>query len=105
MTQPGEPLPPHLAEASKVGAEISITCRWVPTKTGGLFRKSSESPEMLQEWEDILADAKADPGVLSDTIGKDACLSRRHVLAWRDQPHVLGMASARPGQPQAVALR
>ena len=78
MTQPKEPLPPFLAEPSKLGQEISVTGKWIPTKKGGLFRKSAESREMLQEWEDIHADAKADAGVLSTEInhavGDDAVL-------------------------------
>ena len=78
MTQPKEPLPPCLAEPSKLGQEISVTGKWIPTKKGGLFRKSAESREMLQEWEDIHADAKADAGVLSTEInhavGDDAVL-------------------------------
>ncbi|TNF64884.1 MAG: hypothetical protein EP303_00280 [Deltaproteobacteria bacterium] len=78
MTQIKEPLAPFLAEPSKLGQEISVTGKWVPTKKGGLFRKSAESREMLQEWEDIHADAKADDGVLSTEInhavGDDAVL-------------------------------
>ena len=78
MTQPKEPLPPFLAEPSKLGQEISVTGKWIPRKKGGLFRKSAESREMLQEWEDIHADAKADAGVLSTEInhavGDDAVL-------------------------------
>ena len=78
MTQRTEPLPPHLAEPSRIGSEISITGKWVPTKPGGRFRKSAESQEMLQEWEDIHAGAAADPGVLSTEInhavGEDAVL-------------------------------
>ena len=78
MMQPKEPLPPFLSEPSKLGQEISVTGKWIPTKKGGLFRKSAESREMLQEWEDIHADAKADPGVLSTEInhavGDDAVL-------------------------------
>jgi quinol monooxygenase YgiN len=78
MTQPKEPLPPFLAEPSKLGQEISVTGKWIPTKKGGLFRKSTESKEMLQEWEDIHADAKGDAGVLSTEInhavGEDAVL-------------------------------
>ena len=73
-----EPLPTYLAEPSKLGQEISITGKWVPTKKGGLFRKSAESKEMLKEWEDIHLGAKADPGVLSTEInhavGEDAVL-------------------------------
>jgi quinol monooxygenase YgiN len=78
MTQPTEPLPPFLAEPSKIGQEISVTGKWIPTKKGGLFRKSAESKEMLKEWEDIHAGAKSDPGVLSTEInhavGEDAVL-------------------------------
>jgi quinol monooxygenase YgiN len=78
MTQPTEPLPAHLAEPSRIGPEVSITGKWVPTKPGGRFRKSAESQEMLQEWEDIHAGAKADSGVLSTEInhavGEDAVL-------------------------------
>ena len=78
MTQPKEPLAPILAEPSKIDQEISITGKWIPTKKGGLFRKSAESKEMLKEWEDIHLGAKADPGVLSTEInhavGEDAVL-------------------------------
>ncbi len=38
MTQPNEPLPNFLAEPSKIGQEISVTGKWIPTKKGGLFR-------------------------------------------------------------------
>ncbi|MHA2100117.1 MAG: hypothetical protein ACW99A_15690 [Candidatus Kariarchaeaceae archaeon] len=73
-----EPLPPFLAESFKIGQEISITGKWVPTKKGGLFRKSAESKEMLKEWEDIHTDAKSSVGVLSTEInhvvGEDAVL-------------------------------
>ncbi len=78
MTQTTEPLPPHLAEPSKIGQEISVTGKWIPTKQGGRFRKSAESKEMLDEWEDIHAGARADAGVLSTEInhavGEDAVL-------------------------------
>jgi quinol monooxygenase YgiN len=78
MTHPTEPLAPFLAEPSRIGAEISVTGKWIPLKKGGLFRKSAESKEMLKEWEDIHAGAKADPGVLSTEInhavGEDAVL-------------------------------
>jgi quinol monooxygenase YgiN len=78
MTQLSEPLPAHLEEPSRIGKEISITGRWVPTKPGGRFRKSAESKEMLDEWEDIHVGAKADVGVLSTEInhavGEDAVL-------------------------------
>ena len=78
MTQPKEPLPTFLAEPSKIDQEISITGKWIPTKQGGLFRKSAESKEMLKEWEDIHVGAKSDAGVLSTEInhavGEDAVL-------------------------------
>lgn len=78
MTQISEPLPPFLAEPSRIGHEISVTGKWVPTKQGGLFRKSAESKEMLKEWEDIHAGARVDAGVLSTEInhavGEDAVL-------------------------------
>jgi len=78
MTQQTEPLAPHLAEPSKIGTEISVTGKWIPTEKGGLFRKSAESKEMLAEWEGIHAGAKADSGVLSTEInhavGDDAVL-------------------------------
>ncbi len=78
MTQPTEPLPPFLAQPSKIGREISITGKWIPTKQGGRFRTSAESVEMLKEWEDIHAGARGDDGVLSTEInhavGEDAVL-------------------------------
>jgi quinol monooxygenase YgiN len=78
MTQPTEPLAPFLTEPSKIGQEISVTGKWVPTRPGGLFRKSIESKDMLGEWEDIHAGATADTGVMSTEInhavGQDAVL-------------------------------
>ena len=78
MMQTKDPLPTFLAEPSRIGQEISVTGKWVPTKQGGLFRKSAESREMLQEWEDIHMGAKSDDGVLSTEInhavGEDAVL-------------------------------
>ena len=78
ITQTREPLPPFLAEPSKIGQEISVTGKWIPTKQGGRFRKSAESNEMLAEWEDIHTGAKRDAGVLSTEInhavGEDAVL-------------------------------
>ena len=78
MTQPNEPLPPYLAEPSRIGQEISVTGKWIPTKQGGRFRRSAESKEMLTEWEDIHTGAKGDAGVLSTEInhavGEDAVL-------------------------------
>jgi len=78
MTQTTEPLAPHLAEPSLLGEELSVTGKWVPTRQGGLFRKSAESKDMLTEWEDIHVGAKTDDGVLSTEInhavGDDAVL-------------------------------
>ncbi len=78
MTQPHEPLPPFLTEPSGIGQEISVTGKWTPTRPGGRFRQSAESKEMLQEWEDIHAGARADEGVLATEInhavGEDAVL-------------------------------
>ena len=79
MIQSKETLPSFLAEPTKLGQEISITGKWIPTKKGGLFRKSAESKEMLKEWEDIHVGAKKHSGVLSTEInhavGEDAVLS------------------------------
>lgn len=84
MPHPAQPLPPFLATPSKIGDEISVTGKWVPTKPGGLFRQSAESKDMLKEWEDIHAGARADVGVLSTEInhavGEDAVLVH-HVFA------------------------
>ena len=68
MTHQIDPLPTFLAEPTRIGTEISITGKWVPATPGGLFRKSADTKEMLQEWEDIHAGAKAHPGVLSTEI-------------------------------------
>ena len=73
-----QPLPAFLAEPPRLGGEISITGKWVPRQPGGLFRKSPDSDEMLQEWDDIHADARADEGVISTevnhAVGEDAVL-------------------------------
>ena len=52
-------------QPSRIGTEISVTGKWVPTQPDGWFWKSAESREMRAEWEAIHAEAKADPGVLS----------------------------------------
>ena len=87
MTHPNEPLPSYLAEPSRIGDEISVTGKWVPSAKGGLFRKSPESKEMLTEWEDIHAGARASAGILSTEInhavGEDAVLVH-HVFADAD---------------------
>jgi hypothetical protein len=78
MTQHHEALPSFLSEPSRLGQEISVTGKWVPTNPGGRFRKSAESKDMLKEWEDIHVGAKGDSGVLSTEInhavGEDAVL-------------------------------
>ena len=78
MIESKEALPEFLTEPTKLGEEISITGKWVPTKKGGLFRKSAESKEMLKEWEDIHIGAKNHDGILSTEInhavGQDAVL-------------------------------
>ena len=84
MSYTPEPLPSFLAETPRIGSEISVTGKWVPSKPGGRFKKSAESQEMLAEWEDIHAGARADDGVLSTEInhavGEDAVLVH-HVFA------------------------
>jgi len=45
-------LPPFLAEPPRIGTEISVTGKWVPTNPSGRFRTSAESKEMVAEWED-----------------------------------------------------
>lgn len=71
-------LPLHMQEPTKLGEEISITGKWVPTKKGGIFRKSTESKEMIKEWEDIHKDARNHKGILSTeinhAIGQEAIL-------------------------------
>lgn len=78
MPHPTQPLPDFLCEPSKIRDEISVTGKWVPTRPGGLFRKSPDSDDMLEEWNDIHAAARADGGVLSTEInhavGEDAVL-------------------------------
>ena len=78
MIMQQESLPSFLSAPSKIDQEISITGKWIPTKKGGLFRKSPESKEMLKEWEDIHIDAKNSKGILSTEInhavGADAVL-------------------------------
>ncbi len=80
-------LPPFLAEPPRIGTEISITGKWVPTNPSGRFRTTPESKEMLAEWEDIHAGARTHPGVLSTEInpavGEDAVLVH-HVFADAD---------------------
>jgi quinol monooxygenase YgiN len=84
MTYTPAPMPAFLSEPSRIRSEISVTGKWVPSNPNGRFRKSAESQEMLAEWEDIHAGARADTGVLSTEInhavGEDAVLVH-HVFA------------------------
>lgn len=87
MIQTKEALPDFLAEPTRLGQEISITGKWIPSKKGGLFRKSAESREMLKEWEAIHVGAKNHEGMLSTEInhavGQDAVLVH-HVFSNQD---------------------
>jgi quinol monooxygenase YgiN len=78
MTSSSEPLPPFLAETSRIGQEISVTGKWIPTPKSGLFSKSPASTEMRKIWEDIRTISQTDPGLLSieinHTLGDDAVL-------------------------------
>lgn len=78
MTTLNEPLAPHLKEQTRLADEISITGKWIPVKKGGIFRKSAESKEMLNEWEDIHNEARNHEEMLSTeinhAIGQDAVL-------------------------------
>ena len=62
----------------QIGTEISVTGKWVPRTPGGFFRKSSDAPELLREWEDIHTEARAAEGVLqteiNHAIGEEAVL-------------------------------
>lgn len=78
MTDFNIELPVYMQEPTQIGGEISITGKWIPTKKGGLFRKSAESKEMLKEWEDIHTGARKHAGMLSTEInhavGQEAVL-------------------------------
>ena len=78
MTELKVELPVHMQEPTKLGQEIAITGKWVPTKKGGLFRTSVESKEMIKEWEAIHKGAKNHKGMLSTeinhAIGQEAVL-------------------------------
>lgn len=105
-----EPLADFLAEPSRIGAEISVTGKWVPVQPGGRFRKSPDVPDMLQEWEDIHAGARGDDGVMSTEInhavGVDAVLvhhvfrdaaALEHYFATTATQHMAALTSvARP---------
>lgn len=84
MTFTPEPMPGFMSEPSRIGSEISVTGKWVPSTPGGRFRTSADSTLMLAEWEDIHAGARASAGVLSTEInhavGEDAVLIH-HVFA------------------------
>lgn len=116
MSDTTDALPPFLAEPSRIGTEIAITGKWVPTNPSGRFRTTAESTDMLAEWEDIHAGARAHPGVLSTEInhavGADAVLVH-HVFADADAlvdyfstaatEHLAALT--RVAEPQAHMLR
>lgn len=82
-----EPLPSFLSETSKIGDEISITGKWIPTNKSNFFKSSTESKEILKEWEDIHLGAKRHEGILSTginhVVGQDAVLVH-HVFSNTD---------------------
>jgi quinol monooxygenase YgiN len=77
MSTVAEPLAEYLAESSKSGDEISVTGKWTPTKSR-MFGKSTESKQTVTELENILTNAKSEPGVLAmeldPTVGGDSFL-------------------------------
>ncbi len=79
-----EPLPAFLADPSRIGTEISVTGKWVPTNPSGRFRASDESRQLLAEWEDVHADARSNPGLrsteINHAVGEDGVLVH-HVFA------------------------
>jgi len=78
MSFAAEPLAEYLAEPSNAGSEISVTGKWTPTKTGGIFRKSAESSQMVAALENQLTNAISNAGVLAmeldPTVGGDSIL-------------------------------
>jgi len=78
MKQTALELPSFMKDPILIEEEISVTGKWVPKNKGGFFRKSEDSREMLQEWEDIHNEAKNHKGMLSTeinhAIGQDAVL-------------------------------
>ena len=73
------PLAEYLAEPSKAGSEISVTGKWTPTKTSGMFRKSAEKLGIP------LAVVRSEvDGELAD-YGSDLILVRPdHFICWVD---------------------
>ncbi len=67
MNQPPN-LSPFVAAPVRLGHEISITAKWIPNETGGLFRTSAETKEMRQEWEGVHNEAIVHPGILSSEL-------------------------------------
>ena len=78
MIELKEDLPLHMQEPTKLGQEISITGKWLPSRKSTLFRKSPESKELLKEWENIHQEARKHKGMLSTeinhAIGQEAVL-------------------------------
>jgi quinol monooxygenase YgiN len=63
-----EPLPEHLKETPRLGEEISVTGKWIPSKSRWIFGKSASEKAMLNNLEKINEAAGADSGVLSTEI-------------------------------------
>lgn len=94
MTVTTEPLPAFLAEPSKLGDEISVTGKWMPKRSGRLFRRSPDSRPMLEALDALQNAASSDPDVLSTeinrSVGGDAVLTH-HVF--RDAAALIGFFS------------
>ena len=98
------PLPAVLATPTRLGTELSVTGRWVPSRPGTFFRRSPDADAMRQEWHDIHAEAAAHPGVLSTeinhAIGQDAVLVHH---TFRDAESMVDyFASTGTGHMQAL---
>ena len=78
MGDPREALPTCLAERSRIGPEISITGKWVPTRPAHPWRGNPASAGLRTQWEEIHEATRHEPGVLSTevnhAVGEDAVL-------------------------------
>lgn len=97
-------LPSFMKNPIPIGDEVSITGKWIPKTKGGIFRKSEDSKEMRQEWEDIHKDARAHSGMLSTeinhAIGQDAVLIH-HIFKNED---ALAAYFSKPANEHSEAL-
>jgi quinol monooxygenase YgiN len=79
MTFAATALPPHMAEPTRIGEEISFTGKWTPRKSRMILGKSDDSKKMRSALQSLHTLAQSDSSVLSfelnDSVSGDSLVA------------------------------